>query len=280
MKISFFRAAFLIALCSCTSLMAKIYDCFLFYNEFEILNIRLEELNDSVDYFVLVESCETFRGAPKPFHFDENKHLYEKFLHKIIHVKLYDRQPNTGAWERESFQRNCIARGLTHCVNNDVIFISDLDEIPRHEIIPSIQYNLLHKHVYGFALQQTIYFFQLNRSPPNGLHEGTLWFGTAVTTYKNFKTKGAQSFREKSRAQKLEKIYNAGWHFTYMGGLETVKAKIQGFSHGFDDVSYLDTDWDMYLVSRPAVPIDDSFPKYVIDNLEYYKSIGFIADYP
>jgi hypothetical protein len=257
----------------------RIFDCFLFFNELELLKIRLEELNDFVDYFVLVESSETFRGAPKPFYFEENKHLFEKFLHKIIYVNVNDIRPDLGAWEREAFQRNCIARGLSSCLDNDIVIISDLDEIPRHEVIPVIRKQLIDRHVFGLALQQTIYFFQLNRSPPGGLHEGTLWFGSAATTYRNFKHRGAQFFREKSRRQELEKVLDAGWHFTYMGGVEAVKAKIQSFSHGVDDVSFLDGDCRAHLNSRfPAVPIDKTFPKYVLDNLDYYKSIRFIAE--
>ena len=96
---------------------AKIYDCFLFYNELEILNIRLHEMYDHVDKFVLVESEETFRGGPKPLYYQENKHLFEKFADKIIHVIIeghYEPQNPREywkVWEREHFQRDQIIAG-------------------------------------------------------------------------------------------------------------------------------------------------------------------------
>jgi beta-1,4-mannosyl-glycoprotein beta-1,4-N-acetylglucosaminyltransferase len=272
-----FKVFFISVLCWIVPCKAKIYDCFLFYNEYEVLKIRLEELYDHVDHFVLVECSETFRGNPKPFNFENNKHLYSKYLDKIIHIKIDERHPGLGVWQREHFQRNCLGRGLLQCHKDDVIFISDVDEIPRASFIPDISKRVQKKHVLGVCLQQTIYFFQLNRSPLNGLHEGKLWFGTAAMTYKKFKDHNAQFFRDKSRAGKLEKLYGAGWHFTYMGGIETVKAKIQGFSHGYDDVSHLDGDWEKQLASYPAVPINDSFPKCIRDNLDYYYSIGLIS---
>ena len=72
---------------------AKVYDCFSFFNELELLKMRFEELDDSVDYFVLVESIETQRGDIKPLYFKDNKHLFEKYLPKVIHVTVEERHP-------------------------------------------------------------------------------------------------------------------------------------------------------------------------------------------
>lgn len=118
-----------------TLIFAKIYDCFPFFNELELLQIRLGELNDTVDYFVLVESIETQRGTPKKLFFEENKHLFAPYLHKIIHVAVRENHPEFSMWEREHFQRNCIARGLKNCKDKDIILISDLDEIPKKNCI-------------------------------------------------------------------------------------------------------------------------------------------------
>src|SRR5690242_8981156 len=128
-------------LCIAMSSHAKIYDCFLFYNEIELLKMRLEELNAAVDYFVLVESVETHKGDLKPLHFKENQHLFAEYLNKIIHIVVDERHPElTGLWEKENYHRNCISRGLKQCHPSDIILLSDLDEIPRVESILSLTY--------------------------------------------------------------------------------------------------------------------------------------------
>ena len=66
----------------------KVYDCVLFFNEPELLEIRLNELYDSVDKFVIVETIENFQGKLKPLYFEENRHLFKKFEDKIIHIAL------------------------------------------------------------------------------------------------------------------------------------------------------------------------------------------------
>ena len=109
---------------------SKVYDCFIFFNELELLKVRLEELNPYVDKFVLVESHETFSGKDKPLYYSENKELFKEFEDKIIHVVLPKTNLN-GTWQREAHQRNQIVRGLQGCQKDDIIMVSDLDEIPR-----------------------------------------------------------------------------------------------------------------------------------------------------
>ncbi len=121
----------------------KIVDCFLFFNELELLTVRLEELYDHVDYFVLVEAAETFRGNPKPYIFEENKARFQKYLSKIIHVKVEDRKPHYGVWEREGFHRNCIRRGLAFCKKNDIILMSDFGQF-MYILIPPFNCRKLH----------------------------------------------------------------------------------------------------------------------------------------
>ena len=112
-----------------TSTSPTIYDCFTFFNELEILKIRLNEMYDAVDYFVLVESEETFRGAPKPLFFYENKNAFTRYKDKIIHIIVKGKFETGSPWAREAFQRNQIMRGLENCKKNDIILISDVDEI-------------------------------------------------------------------------------------------------------------------------------------------------------
>ena len=117
----------------------KIYDCFTFFNELELLDLRLKELYNHVDYFVLVEATLTHTGKPKELIFEKNKDKYSDYLDKIIYVKvndLPDYNDFEGIWEPENFQRNCIVRGLTNAEDSDVIMVSDIDEIPRPSAIP------------------------------------------------------------------------------------------------------------------------------------------------
>ena len=91
----------------------KIYDCFTFFNELDILDIRLQELYDTVDHFVLVEANQSHSGKPKEYIFENNKDRFEKYLDKIIHIKIDDFPDTKDSWVREKFQRYCINRGLT-----------------------------------------------------------------------------------------------------------------------------------------------------------------------
>ncbi|MBV5330446.1 MAG: glycosyl transferase GT17 family protein, partial [Chlorobium sp.] len=113
-----------------------IFDTFIFFNEIELLDIRLNILNDCVDRFVLVEATKTFQGKHKPLFFEQSKHLFERYKDKIIHVVVDDLPVNAAPFDREYFQRDAILRGLDGCGSEDLIIISDLDEIPNPEVIP------------------------------------------------------------------------------------------------------------------------------------------------
>ena len=117
-----------------------IIDCFPFFNELDVLELRLNILDSVVDKFVLVEASKTQSLIDKPFYFEDNKDRFAKFLHKIVHIKVQD-YPNEGGWAMENFQRNCILRGLKHLDLNthDIVGISDVDEIWNPDIITHIQ---------------------------------------------------------------------------------------------------------------------------------------------
>ncbi len=157
--------------------------------------MRFEELDDHVDYFVLVESIETQRGTPKPLYFAENREQFQTYLHKIIHVVVNEAHPEMGKWERENFQRNCIMRGLTSCTNEDMIMISDVDEIPRPEIVDllSKKYRFAKRAI---ALDMDIYFYQLNRQmKTTETWGGGRWTGTVILSLNLLKKLSPQVFR-------------------------------------------------------------------------------------
>ena len=117
-----------------------IYDCFTFFNELDLLEIRLNILNDVVDKFVLVEATKTFSGKDKPLYYEQNKKRFAKFQDKIIHVIVDDfpkpdDKTQDVAFMMESYQRNAILWGLKSAKDNDVVIIADLDEIPNPETV-------------------------------------------------------------------------------------------------------------------------------------------------
>ena len=115
----------------CLNTAMKLYDCFTFYNELDLLELRLAELYDTVDHFVIVESNQTFTNRPKPFLFEENRERYARWLDKIIHIKVEDMPGSDNPWDNETHQRNSIMRGLADADANDIVFISDVDEVLR-----------------------------------------------------------------------------------------------------------------------------------------------------
>ena len=119
------------------------YDCFSFFNELDLLEIRLNTLDKIVDKFILAESLFTHTGRPKPLYYAENKERFARFNDRIVHV-VVDDFPNMPdnmpirekAWIRENWQRNAIVRGLPKDIkDDDILLISDLDEIPHPDYV-------------------------------------------------------------------------------------------------------------------------------------------------
>jgi beta-1,4-mannosyl-glycoprotein beta-1,4-N-acetylglucosaminyltransferase len=131
----------------------RIIDCFLFYNEFDIINYRLNVLNDIVDYFVIIEATNTFSGKDKPLFSNNLKELFELYKDKIIHIVVEDtpyKYPNINyankeQWTNEIHQRNCIKRGLDklNLLDEDFIIIADVDEIPDPTTLQLIKNNTI-----------------------------------------------------------------------------------------------------------------------------------------
>jgi hypothetical protein len=121
----------------------RIYDCFVFRDELDMLEIRLNELNDVIDYFVIVESPKTFGGKDKRLYFNETQTRFIMFSHKIIHLIVEDVPTKGGSWVKEAHMKNSLLRGL-HADNSkvrdgDIVLISDLDEIPRPRLVISLK---------------------------------------------------------------------------------------------------------------------------------------------
>ena len=134
-----------------------IYDCFQFFNELDLLDIRLNTLDPIVDYFVITESTVTFSGKKKPLYYRDNKELFDRFNHKIIH-NIIDHTPEykgVTPFDRDSYQKSSRLDLIKdECAGDDVIIMSDLDEIPRPEKILEILNEFDHDKVYHFAQEQ------------------------------------------------------------------------------------------------------------------------------
>ena len=210
----------------------KIIDCFIFYNEMELLTYRLNILNDVVDYFILVESTHTFIGKEKKLFFNENKHLFEKFNEKIIHIIVDDfpyKYPNidiskSQQWINENFQRDQIKRGLDKLDLNDedIITITDLDEILDPNTLLKIKNNEITVDIN--ILKMDFYYYNLNTKLQEEWH--------------NAKILSFQKFNELSISCTTIRFYNnckiidnGGWHLSYFGDSKFIKNKIEQFSH-------------------------------------------------
>lgn len=264
----------------------KIYDCFTFFNEFELLEIRLNELNDVVDYFVLVEMDETFQGDFKPLHFGQNQHRFEKFLHKILYVPVTERvEVHDNTWEREKFQRDQIARALKNCNDQDIILISDLDEIISHQAIPHITEALKTNRVVACQLAFYVYFLNAKERNNGGIRP-------LAMRYRHLKKKSIDDLRKRyifhipsPPLHPPHIVYNTGWHFSSMGGLARFIQKLDSWSHTPQNTPSITPEWrtqefidNSLRYSCEIVPIDQSFPRFVIDNYDVLLRAGFIYE--
>jgi hypothetical protein len=199
-----------------------IYDCFTFFNELDLLEIRLNILHESVDKFVLVEATKTHANTNKPLYFAENKDRYQKFLHKIIHIVVDHYPPYENSWTFEKHQRNCIMQGLQNCQANDTILISDLDEIPNPKKI------LKYQHYKGVStLKQKMFYYYLN----NINLKKPFWADTPTKMCLYEEMRKNNLSPQIIRFKNGRIINNGGWHFSYLGGAEKIVKKIQSFAH-------------------------------------------------
>lgn len=278
-----------------------IYDCFTFFNELDLLEIRLNILKDVVDKFVLVEATRTFTNRPKDLVFERNKIKFHNFASRIIHVIVDDFPQFKSAWHYESHQRNAISRGLVGATPTDVVLIGDIDEIPRPELIvrfsqkPGI-----------FVFDQTYYSYYLNYRNVRQ----SWWHGTKMLSYDAFchAFDGVKTLKNELLPEELNvgttpskirmrtppfykirtrHIHNGGWHFTNLGGVDSLALKMCSFSHqeynpGEDkiDVERLGEliaegkgpFWEMRCF---AERIDDSYPEYIRCNQEQLSRLIF-----
>lgn len=266
----------------------KIIDCFTFYNELELLKFRLDYLYNYVDYFVLVEACYTFAGNPKELYYNNNKTDFNKYNDKIIHIivnefpdfektndYLHDKN-----WNKEYYQRNQIDKGLEIIDNanklnsDDIIIISDLDEIPDRERLKELKHSKLYNNI-RYMLIQDFYYYNIN------CKLNTLWAHAKVVNYYTY----IDSFNRKPQDVRLGyfvnenvRIEKGGWHFSYFGDLNFIINKIKNFSHqeynndNFININkfkyHIDNNKSIYNSNDDGVFIDVKDNDYLPENYE------------
>ena len=266
-----------------------IFDCFMFSNELEMLNIRLRELYDVVDRFVLVEATHDHKGRPKPLHFADNRSRFQEFADKIRHV-IVDDMPlePTDPWVRENFQRNAVQRGWDGISNGDWIVVSDIDELPRQEALralPGCKYVLV-----GFRM--TLSYFKVNflatQTESDYVWSIAYRYGISADpqAVRNSRHSLQQGILQRANPGTVGTIRYGGWHLSYIGDDNFIQNKIRAVLHheinpervldGFEVQRFLEFGADLY--GRPGyawevVPFTDFFPRTIFANKEAYSSI-------
>ena len=229
----------------------KIYDCFMYFDEEVVLDVRLNTLNEFVDYFVIVESSFTHKGDPRKLKFNHKK--FEKFKDKIIYViddQIYSQTEeikpldNEGeksrkyifnAAYRENGQRNLISKGLNEAENEDLILISDVDEIPK---LNNINLKIINEKIILF--RQDMFYYKFNLHLPN-----IIWTGTKACKKKhlvnpqwlrNIKDRKYPFFRfdtffSKTKYTDIKIINDGGWHFSNIKTAKEIEFKLKSYLH-------------------------------------------------
>jgi beta-1,4-mannosyl-glycoprotein beta-1,4-N-acetylglucosaminyltransferase len=273
-----------------------VYDCIPFFNEIDILKMRLRILDPYVDKFIIEESTMTFSGEDKELCFEKNKHLFRDYLHKIEYVVVTDTPKVAKTHERDYFQKNYLLKGLraAGATQSDVIIFGDCDEIPNPRVLKEIIDNFDATKVYHLA-QRNFYAF-LNMEEKSGKllsitgdfpkikEEDRKWLGTKVTSLQNIPKEGIVRLRDLVSVcdKRSVRVADGGWHFGYMGGdhetnpVERIGVKVKAAAHQeYNDREILAETMDRLILGQDIfgrdarferVEIDESYPEYIREN--------------
>tara|TARA_B100001540_G_C15771937_1_gene626748 strand:- start:591 stop:1481 length:891 start_codon:yes stop_codon:yes gene_type:complete len=291
----------------------KIFDCFMYFDEDIVLDLRLNFLNKYVDYFVIVESSFTHKGDKRKLKFDLKK--FNNFRNKIIYV-TFDEEPKNveevfdtddegeksrkyilNAAYRENGQRNHILKGLNKAQDEDMILISDVDELPNLE---NIDFNKIKKDIILF--RQNMFYYKFNLKLPN-----LIWTGTKACKKKYLKTPQwlrnikdkkypfyrLDTFFSKTKYTSIKFIDNGGWHFSNIKTASEIEYKLKSYLHHreFDENPINEDQINKIIKNKQAIydlnvdkkvnkigngnklekfPLE-KLPKYLQDNIANYK---------
>lgn len=269
--------------------MAKqIFDCFMFYNEVDLLEMRLAESYQHVDKFVIVEASVTFQGGQKPLYFQESQARFARFLDKIILVTVTDMPGTDNPWAREEHQRAAIWRGLGAAQDGDIIVVSDVDEMIRQETYESLRQS---DGFFQLVMPMYQYFMNLwaERARWNKAFAFTKSLADRMPDFSHIRTHQDEVLHLFGAQGQV--VQNAGWHFTYLGGPQRIRDKLRAFSHsdGWHAAMLEDDAIEAQIAVGYAVggtrgnlctyqPIGGSFPRVVVANQDMLLKAGYIRD--
>ena len=276
----------------------KVFDSFIFFNELDLLEMRLNILNDVVDYFVLTESPFTVSGNEKPLYYQENKDRFGKFNDKIVHY-VTEEIPNDFSgmlektkfhaaykendpygtpmidlpvrFQRALFNRNNSAFGIEKAgvTDEDLVITSDADEIINPLLLQDLEWFNPSNH---YVAECRAFYYKLNF-----LYQEE-WMGSRLCTWKHLKNTTIDQHRQDH--QNAHKIQDAGWHFSFLGNAENFKLKLASYEHTENNTATVTGNAEEKIESGldplgrgqtyKAVPIDDSYPDYITTNQEKY----------
>lgn len=265
----------------------KIYDCFSYWDEDLLLDLRLNILNDYVDFFVIVEGNKTWQNNPKKLQFNIDN--YKKFKDKIIYVPVEDMPDGNNPYLRENYQRNAIVRGILNAKEDDLILISDLDEIPNlGKTLKNFKKNMRYA-----VFKQLHFYYKFNlKSQMN-----PFWYGSRICVKKYLKSpQWLRDLKFKKRPfWRVDKfrlnniIENGGWHFCNLKEPEKILYKYRNLCETDDPAVFKEKINEKYLnideikqrinkgqdiIGREEryipVKLDNKFPEYILKNKHQY----------
>lgn len=216
----------------------KIVDAFTFFNEIDLLKIRLELLYDHVDAFCICEGRYTFTGVKKPYYIELHQEDLKPWLDKIIYLKFepdisgldFSKKdssfnPNSPAWHMERAQRNGLAQVCSSLVGNDMVIVSDLDELPNPSTIVRIRNEP--NTVTKCRLEMQMHYYYMN-CVGTGAANGK-WQKAFIASVDEIKKAPDLEFMRLQDPMPV--IVDSGWHFSYLGGSEKISEKLCAISH-------------------------------------------------
>lgn len=287
--------------------MSRVYDCFCYYNEDLLLEMRLAILWEVVDVFVISEANYSHKGVPRALHFDPKR--FEAYAGKIRYLPLTERPPGANDfWKNENFIRNNLDRGLHDARPDDLVLISDLDEIPNPAAVRAYDRRRLRgdfqQRYYSYFLNN-LWIGDVDRS--GRLVPGSnVWLGSKITTFehyvrffgrvptsvRSYKSSGLLRSIKRSwfRAFEVQLLSDGGWHFTWMYDVPGIIDKLENTAHqefnraNLKDPEYIRAmilggrDFHKPMSRYRAQPIDEQFPSFLREHRAKYERFFLPVD--